>query len=77
MRDVYEEMLEAWGQPRVRQSDLRKFSFGTFTGKRLSNLRALGEEVPCAVKVGKHNLYDSRELADFLRRRYSQKNNAA
>lgn len=71
--DVFDEMVKNWPSPRVRQKDVRRFSFGAISGKRLANLRALGEDLPPCIRVARHNLYDTVDLANWLRRRYGKK----
>ena len=73
LADIFEEMVKNWPAPYVATPDVEKFAFGAFSGKSLQNLAAEGEPVPKAVKVGRVNLYDAKELADWLRERNKNK----
>lgn len=73
MRDIYTEMVENWGAPRVRRSDVARFSFGVISGKTIANLGASGHEVPPSEQVGKHRVYRAEELAAWLRKKYGTK----
>ncbi len=71
--DIFDEMVENWPYHFVSTPDVKDFTSGAYSGKSLQNLAAEGEPVPQAVRVGRVNLYNAKELADWLRERNKNK----
>ena len=67
-RDVFDEMLEAWGNPLVPRSRFKEFTGGLISPAYMANLTCKGIG-PKAITIGKKAAYSARESADWLRSR--------
>jgi hypothetical protein len=67
-RDVFDEMLEAWGNPLVPRSRFKEFTGGLLTPAYMANLTCKGIG-PKSITIGKKAAYSARESVDWLRSR--------
>jgi hypothetical protein len=69
---VVEEMLRRWDAPILFRADVEKFSFGTIGPQYQAVLDSKGYG-PNRYKVGRKVAYDPEEYANWIDRRYFNK----
>lgn len=62
---VFKEMAERWPSSVVARTEIEKFSGGTLSSARLSNLDCLGEGPP-SIRVGRKIAYPVGTLVEWM-----------
>lgn len=69
MKDVFEQMADAWKAPVVARSEVSQFSGGLLNPRTIANLDCLGQGPDELVKFGRKVGYLTSALVDWMRKR--------
>lgn len=67
-KDIFDQLVTEWGCPIVARSEVRRFSGGLLNPRTLANLD-VRNEIPGKFRVGNRVVYQTAQLAGWMRER--------